>query len=203
MADLVFTCWFIWKARYDVVFNGVKPSPFRTHQAIIIALESFKHASSSLHLSSTVRNSLLRGMHHLALWSPPLVNWFKVNVDACWNKDSLYEQIGIVLRDCFSGCRAVKSVWVHASSIGMAEALAVLEGCLLAKILQVQEVVIESDAQVIIRSLNSPFLSCDWDLLPILSRVLEVRRSFQSCSWSWTPRSANMEADFVARNISP
>ena len=55
----------------------------------------------------------------------------------------------------------VKSVWVHVSSVVMAEALAVLEGCLLEKSLQVQEMVIESDAQVIMRSLNSPSLSYD------------------------------------------
>ena len=125
-----------------------------------------------------------------------------MNVDACWRRDSCCGKIGIVARDWLSGCRAVKSVWMHASSVGMAEALAILEGCLLAKCLQVQEVVIESDAQGVIRSLNSPSLSCDWDLLPILSRILDVGRSFHSCSWSWIPRSANMAADFVARSIS-
>ncbi|KAM1018939.1 hypothetical protein ACFX13_041104 [Malus domestica] len=129
-------------------------------KVIITALESFKHAFSSLLLSSTIRNSLPRGMHHLALWSPPPINRIKVNVDACWKRDSLCGKIRIVARDSFSGCKAVKSVCVHVSSAGMAEALAVLEGCLLAKCLQEQEV-------------------------------------------SWTPRSANMAADFVARSISP
>ncbi|TQD69051.1 hypothetical protein C1H46_045416 [Malus baccata] len=76
-------------------------------------------------------------------------------------------------------------------------------GCVLANNLQLQEVVIESDAQAIIRSLIAPSLSCDWDLLPILSRALEVGRSFQSCSWSWVPRSANRATNFVAINISP
>ncbi|KAM1369941.1 hypothetical protein ACFX15_039730 [Malus domestica] len=121
-------------------------------------------------------------MHHLALWSPPPINRIKVNVDACWKRDSLCGKIRIVARDNFSGCKAVKSVWVHVSSAGMAEALAVLKWCLLAKCLQEQEVVIESDAQ--------------WP-------YFEVGRSFQSCSWSWTPRSANMATDFVARSISP
>ncbi|XP_050156198.1 uncharacterized protein LOC126630078 [Malus sylvestris] len=161
MEYLVFTCWFIWRARCDAIFNGVKPSPFKSNQVIITALESFKHAFSSLLLSSTIPNSLPRGMHHLALWSPPPINRIKVNVDACWKRDSLCGKIRIVARDSFSGCKAVKSVWVHVSSAGMAEALAVLEGCLLAKCLQEQEVVIESDAQGVIWSLNSPSLSCD------------------------------------------
>ncbi|RXH68115.1 hypothetical protein DVH24_028262 [Malus domestica] len=45
--------------------------------------------------------------------------------------------------------------------------------------------------------------TADWDLLPILSRIFDVGRSFHSCSWSWIPRSANMVANFVIRNISP
>lgn len=48
---------------------------------------------------------------------------------------------------------------VPASNAAMTEALAFLEGYLLAKNLQFQDVVIESDAQEIIRSLNSPSLS--------------------------------------------
>lgn len=54
MMYLVFTCWFIWRARCDAVFNGVKPIPCITNWAIITALESFKLASSSMLLSSSV-----------------------------------------------------------------------------------------------------------------------------------------------------
>ncbi|CAN6566565.1 unnamed protein product [Malus baccata var. baccata] len=203
MRYLIFTCWFIWRARCDAIFNGVKPSPRRSIRTTITALEFFMQASAPLLLSSTIQTSRPRGTRLLTLWSPPPVNKIKVNVDACWRRDSCCGKIGIVARDWLSGCREVKSVWMHASSVRMAEALAILEGCLLAKCLQVQEVVIESDAQGVIRSLNSPSLSCDWDLLPILSHILDVGRSFHSCSWSWIPRSANMAADFVTRSISP
>ncbi|KAM1017221.1 hypothetical protein ACFX13_047544 [Malus domestica] len=199
---LAFSFWFIWRARCDAVFNELKPSTSRTTQIIFSALDSFKLASSSLQGSPATRGIISRNVHCSVVWSPPPVNWVKVNVDACWNHDSHCGQVGIVVRDCFSGCLAMSSVWVQASSVLMAEAIAVLEGCLLAKNLHVQEVVIKSDAQSIMRSLNARALSCDWDLLPILSRVLKVGRSFQSCSWSWIPRSANMTADFVARFIS-
>lgn len=66
-----------------------------------------------------------------------------------------------MVKDSYSGCGKVRSVKVHASTVEMTEALVVLEGCLLAKNLQLQEVVIESNAHVIMRSLNSPSLSCD------------------------------------------
>lgn len=47
-------------------------------------------------------------------------------------RDSLCGSIGVVVRDCFSVCRAVLCVRVHAVNAAMVEALAVLEGCLLA-----------------------------------------------------------------------
>lgn len=28
LAYVIFSCWFIWKARCDPVFNGINPSPF-------------------------------------------------------------------------------------------------------------------------------------------------------------------------------
>ncbi|KAM1546164.1 hypothetical protein ACFX10_046413 [Malus domestica] len=117
-----------------------------TTHIIFSALDSFKLASSSLRRSPATRGIISRNVHCSVVWSPPPVNWVKVNVDACWNHASHYGQVGIVVKDCFSGCLAVSSVWGQASSVLMAEAITVLEGCLLAKNLHVQEVVIESDA---------------------------------------------------------
>ncbi|KAB2608850.1 CMP-sialic acid transporter 1-like [Pyrus ussuriensis x Pyrus communis] len=79
------------------------------------------------------------GVHRPSQWSPPPVNWRKVNVNVCWRRNSLCGNVGVVVRDSFFGCNAMWSVRVHASTIEMAEALAVLEGCLLAKNLQLQE----------------------------------------------------------------
>ncbi|XP_028965028.1 uncharacterized protein [Malus domestica] len=166
-------------------------------------MDSFKLASSCIRPSGADRITLARGVYRLVRWSPPPVNWRKINVNACWRRNFLCGNIGIVVRDSYSGCNVVRSVRVHAFTIEMVEALAVLEGCLLANNLQLLEVVIESDAQVIMRSLNSLSLSCDWDLFPNLIPVLEIGRSFQSCSWSWVLRATNRAADFVARNISP
>lgn len=146
LSYLVFLCWFIWMARCDTIFNEVHPSPLRTIRAMVIAMESFKLASSSMRLSAVDWISLACGVHRPSQWSPPPVNWRKVNVNVCWRRNSLCGNVGVVVRDSFSGCNAMWSVRVHASSVEMAEALAVLEGCLLAKNLQLQEVVIESDA---------------------------------------------------------
>lgn len=89
----------------------------------------------------------------------PPINWVKFNVDAYWNEGAQRGSIGLVARDSALVCIVVRCLEVSTSSAAMAEALAVIDGCLLAKNLQFQEVVIESDAQKIIRSLNSASLS--------------------------------------------
>lgn len=81
MSHVVFSCWFIWRARCDD--NKVYPSHFRTLRAIATSLDSFKMASTTLRLLASDRINHSRGMHHSPLWSPPPVNWIKLNVDAC------------------------------------------------------------------------------------------------------------------------
>lgn len=185
LSQMPFSCWFIWRARREAVFNLVHPSSIRTSRAIAFALGSFKSASLSSRTLRSSRPSI----------PPP-------NVDACWKVGAQHSLMGIVARNCASMCINVRCVEVLTSSAAIAEALSVLEGCLLAKNLQFQEVVIESDAKEVICPLNSTSLSWAWDLPPILSHVQEVGMMFDACSWSSVPRSVNMAADFVARNIS-
>lgn len=60
--------------------------------------------------------------------------------------------------------------------------------------------VVELDLKQVISCLNNVSLSCAWEIFPILSRIHMVGKTFQACSWSWVPRSANAAADFVASN---
>ncbi|KAM1123094.1 hypothetical protein ACFX19_004613 [Malus domestica] len=126
MSHLVFSCWFIWRAKCDAIFNEVYPYSFITLRAIATALDSFKMASTPLRLSAFDRISHSRGMHQSPLWSPP-INWIKLNVDAYWKRDSLCGHIGVIARDSLSGCKAVRNVRVYVSSTTMTKALAVLE----------------------------------------------------------------------------
>lgn len=158
---MIFSCWFIWRAQCDAAFNGINRSPFRTLRSIATALVSFQEASTPRSLTASISTGHSRGMLHPSQRSHPPVNWIKLNVDACWKRDSLCGQIGVVARDWNSRCKAVQCVRVHASTTAMMEVLAVLEGCLLARNLQLQKVVIESNAQALIQYLNSPSISYD------------------------------------------
>jgi len=68
----------------------------------------------------------------------------KINVDASWKLGISKGVVGVVLRDSTGRCLAVKQK-VSASSANVAEALAMLEGCLLAQHEHLAHVIMKSD----------------------------------------------------------
>ncbi|KAM1512807.1 hypothetical protein ACFX1Z_024327 [Malus domestica] len=52
---------------------------------------------------------------------------------------------------------------------------------------------------LVARDSDGKFLAArSWMAYPILAKVKNFRDSFQDCCWSWTPRSADKEADLLA-----
>ena len=85
-----------------------------------------------------------------------------------------------------------------APSVGVAEAWAILAGCDFASSLGFQKVIVEFDSKENISALLGEVSSGCWKAFPFLSRILRLRDTFQSCRWSWVPRSANAAADLLA-----
>ncbi|KAM2816503.1 hypothetical protein COP1_040734 [Malus domestica] len=81
---MVFSCWFIWRAYCDAIFNELNHYSFITLLAITTALVSFQEASTPRSLLAFDSTSHSKGMHRPSLWSPPPINWIKLNVNACW-----------------------------------------------------------------------------------------------------------------------
>lgn len=96
-------------------------------------------------------------------------------------------------------CLKVKRMEVHASSAIVAEALAVLEGCLLARQCNFSQIVVEFDCKQVLSYLNGGLDSCSWEIYPILNRILQTGSLFQVCVWSWVPRLASEAVNYVAR----
>lgn len=84
-ACIVFTCWFIWKARCKFVFNQVSVNPVQVIFAISSALDSFLHAVRNLRVCQpevgAIEDRVVRWSHR-----PP--SFSKINVDASWSKES-------------------------------------------------------------------------------------------------------------------
>ncbi|KAM1405480.1 hypothetical protein ACFX2F_000310 [Malus domestica] len=106
-------------------------------------------------------------------WSPPLSGVVKVNVDASWMMDEDRGFVGVVIPD--AQVRCVERNF--------------------------NRIIMESNSKLVISSLVVGLECTPWEVLLILSRVLESRSSFRVCTWSWVPRSANAATDFVATHL--
>ena len=126
MAYITFTCWSIWKARCEAVFNSRQPSPGRTILAVSMVVSSFIEANSGIGNSQGLLNVV---PYVPSQWSPPANGVLKVNVDANWKGISRGCHIGVVIGDFACRCLVVRRKEIRASSALVAEAKGILEGC--------------------------------------------------------------------------
>ena len=192
---IAFTCWYIWKARCDFVFNQVPINPISVLSALSSALGSFLLAvEESGSGSSRVGPQTVLASR----WRPLLPPFVKLNVDASWSLASRSGFAGMVARNADGSFLAAARYSLRASSSSMAEAMALLCGCELGASLGVGNIILESDSREAISSLDGSLLSGSWEVFPLLARVKRLSGSFQNCRWSWVPRSANGAADALA-----
>ena len=115
-----------------------------------------------------------------------------------WSSSSGDGIIGVVVRDAegAEGRFVAVGKWkTHALNAAEAEANAILTGYELAKSLNLQDIVVESDSKVNISCLLNDISYGCWEAFPSLSKIVRLKEAFQRCCWSWVPRSANLVAD--------
>ncbi|KAI5342016.1 hypothetical protein L3X38_009891 [Prunus dulcis] len=80
----------------------------------------------------------------------------------------------------------------------MVEVLALKRGLLRAKESNLVNVVVESNSQVAINSVQRDVSSFNWELYPVLKDIRFIKAYFTNLNWAWVPREANQSADAVA-----
>ncbi|XP_070664898.1 uncharacterized protein [Malus domestica] len=194
-AYVSFSCWFIWKARCDFVFNQVPINPSKVIFSLSTAFGNFLLAVSSLGIARPVSVSQ---EEVVVRWCPPASPFVKINVDASWSKSSWMGFAGVVARQDGGRFRAAVRSSVLAPSSLVAESFAILRGCELGASMGFSSVIIESDSLQAISYLNGSLENGSWEAFPILARAQRLGSAFQNCRWSWVPRSANLAADVLA-----
>ncbi|CAN6570698.1 unnamed protein product [Malus baccata var. baccata] len=91
---------------------------------------------------------------------------------------------------------------LYASSVAVAEALAILRGCELGIFLGFNSVIIESDSLESISCLRDVLANGSWETFPALIKSKKLGESFQDYRWSWIPRLANMAANYLTSQQS-
>ncbi|KAM1370902.1 hypothetical protein EV1_040817 [Malus domestica] len=104
---------------------------------------------------------------HSQSWTPPPPHLLKIIVDASWTTGCGSGAVGVLMRDHAGRCLAVGRQEIVMPSVYAAEALAILEGCLLAQhhgISQFTEISdyvwVEKTPSSFVRILNKDGLPC-------------------------------------------
>lgn len=93
------------------------------------------------------------------------------------------------------GARKLKNKALSATA---AQTLALLYGCEFASSLGLERIVVEFNSKENISCLVNDLSYGSQEAFPTWTKILLLRDSFQTCHWSWVPRSANMLADHLA-----
>ncbi|KAG5561153.1 hypothetical protein RHGRI_004238 [Rhododendron griersonianum] len=185
---VIFLCWFIWKARNELIFHSTNQLPHVVVARALGAWDEFLSAteSSTNQLSRSPQPST--SLH----WIPPVAGSLKINCDASWSKGLNRGWGGIILRDNRGNLIDGRRFKISATSAFLAEASVLREACLFAKALNLSSVCIENDnAQLI--SLSVSELVPPWEVLAIISDIRLLARE-EGLSFRWTPREGNEAA---------
>ena len=186
-----FVCWAIWNGRNNFMFALKDVSPSSTVEWAYSFFDEFSNVALSSHPSMPGPLSISS-----VVWSPPLVGVLKINCDAAWkNAETAF---GCVIRnheglllECF-GAR------FRASSVLMAEAMAIREACIFCLKGGIRNVVIECDNASVVSWCDQSGKSPQWDCISIVADISALAINV-NVSFNLIRREANRAADALAR----
>ncbi|XP_048496172.1 uncharacterized protein LOC125495481 [Beta vulgaris subsp. vulgaris] len=187
--------WNLWSNRNSLLFENSSP-PFEVVcQRVRRQVDEFSDYSRRIYGGPTKH-----GRASSPRWTAPPRGVVKLNSDASLSADG-WIRLGVVARDAegrvlFSAVKRVRAYW----PVEVAECKAAYMAARLAKNHGMQEVIFESDSQVVTNRLSraAVFFS---DLDAILGDVFDICRDFISVSFSHVKRDGNSVAHNLARIV--
>ena len=131
-------------------------------------------------------------------WSRPPPGVFKINVDRSSSDLEESSSIGVIIRDCKGQTIAAfcKPLQSHFSA-ELVEVFAVEQGIFLARELQLSQVMLESDALLVINAINDSTFGTYYG--HIIQDISHAQSSFDFCSFKHLNRSFNSAAHELAQ----
>lgn len=187
-------CWQIWTSRNHLIFENMNFTGEEVALRCIVSAKEWTAAQDTVKLNH--QPSIDLRDNRAEVRSSILTSVF---TDAAWNKETLCAGLGWVFfnqsEPICKGSEAQDSV----SSPLMAEALP-CRSCLKHAIsIGLLDLRIYSDNQTLIRAINSKL--APKEIFGVLSDIKALAASFSSISFSFTPRSSNLEADSIAKAV--
>ena len=185
-----FAVWLIWRIRNQLVFNGKNPNlnlPLVINSQVV----EFMHCVPSLRQPT---QSVIRRVR----WERPPSGWKKLNTDGSCIGNLRSSGCGGAVRDEHGEWIAGFSRYIGTSSSIVAEMWALRDGLVLCKNLNIQCLVVELDANMIVNVLTKPDYANNI-ISPILDDCKQMLTQFQQVQIRHFFRQANCCADLMAR----
>ncbi|XP_048420018.1 uncharacterized protein LOC125468393 [Pyrus x bretschneideri] len=194
LSYVAFSCWHIWEARCNFLYNNCQINPTQVLCAISNSARAFFEVVRRNPNPSDQGTVAIRE----PMWFTPPTMFTKINIDASWSAPACSGFVGVVLQDADGFFVAATRHAIRAPSVGAAEMMAILKGCEFGLALGLQKVLVESDSFDSVCSLSESLEMGGWEAFPSLAKAKRLGESFQDCRWSWIPSSANMTTDSLA-----
>ena len=144
---IITLAWSIWHNRNAARTGRARQTCTGIIQKATLLLEEFQIANHKIKLPIVP--------HHVT-WSPPSNSWYKINTDGAVFNQLQATGIGIVTRDHEGHILAAmsKKLWVPLGPLEV-EAKAMEEGIIFARDMGLQEIIFESDSELVFELLGS------------------------------------------------
>ncbi|PRQ37815.1 putative RNA-directed DNA polymerase [Rosa chinensis] len=186
----VFACWYIWKWRNKIIFDEEFHYPINPSNLIIDATKEW---------SSTTSKNLFLGQKATIMlhWTMPPLNWCKLNIDGARERSGKIGAGG-VLRDSSGSWISGFTANLGCGSVIQAEAWGLLLGLRMSVTAHCQNIIIESDSDILVTLVNQEVDELH-PLKSIINSCQYLMQKFVSCEVKHVFREINMVADMLSK----
>lgn len=181
--------WAIWTSRNNITHDGVSMDPFQSVKRIREAL-----AVLDLLLEQT---RMLPGFG----WRPPEHDWVKINIDASVSSSKNKSGVGGLARTTSSFVAAWSKPYSDVSDPLIAEALALRDGVIFAKLRGFSRVLVETNCSKMVQLWHLRRFSRSI-VAPVFLEINELALSFLSFDIQHVMRNANLSTHLCAKHAS-
>ncbi|KAM2292630.1 hypothetical protein ACFXTI_027340 [Malus domestica] len=201
--DFAFGLWRLWKNRNEVVFNGIHRQPleiletWRKSITEYRASEAPEPADNCLRVTKPITDSGKTS----GMWQKPRYGTIKINTDAAWCKNTMRMGVGWLGCDFAGLLQAAGGSGIgYCHSAAVAEATAIRAALMACIDHGFDDVIIESDARMIILMLKKEVL-IDFSIECILGDIEILAQKLMSVSFAFVSREGNRAAYSVAKYV--
>lgn len=180
LSSIGFALWTIWKMRNVVLFEGEDPNPMATLTQASVLLTEF---TNFIHREDSIINNAEAPTQYSTFWRRPRSGCLKINSDAAFDKQTKISCSGIAIRDDL-GNLLTGSFRKHAASTCLsAEALALRDAVILAKNLNLDRVIFESDCMDLVKMCRGEIIK--GEIVTVVGDIQMLKQGFSLCGFSW------------------